>query len=67
MALHFYTEEPQSRMVRINGKNLREGDSVGGGVTLEEITPDGVALGFQGYHFLAKGWTSGRFRISGRY
>jgi hypothetical protein len=47
-------------MVRINGRNLREGDAVGGGVTVDEITPEGVIFKLQGYRFEVPGLTVGR-------
>jgi general secretion pathway protein B len=51
IALHFFTEEPASRMVRINGRNLREGQQLTPSLTLQEITPAGVVLNFRGQLF----------------
>lgn len=53
ISLHFYTEAPASRMVRINGRNLREGDDLVAGFALEKITPSGVVLAWKGHRFRA--------------
>ncbi len=52
ISAHYYTEEPQSRFTRINEFNLREGQSLTGGVRLEHITPEGVVLSYEGYRFV---------------
>jgi general secretion pathway protein B len=51
ISAHYYTVERQSRFTKINEQTLREGQVFAPGVKLEEITPDGVVLGFQGYRF----------------
>ena len=51
ISVHFYSGRPASRMVRINGRILREGDALGGGLTLEEITPEGMIFRSRGYRF----------------
>lgn len=43
-SFHVYSENPQSRTIIINNQRLREGDEVGSGVRLEQITEDGVIL-----------------------
>jgi general secretion pathway protein B len=53
ITLHFFTDAPHSRMVRINGRNLREGQQVNPNLTLQEITPEGVVLNFRGQLFSA--------------
>jgi general secretion pathway protein B len=53
ITLHFFTDAPNSRMVRINGRNLREGQQVNPNLTLQEITPEGVVLDFRGQLFSA--------------
>jgi len=49
---HLYDDDPRSRMVIINGKVRREKQTIGAGLVLQEITPDGVLLHYQGsvYH-----------------
>jgi general secretion pathway protein B len=51
ITLHFFTDQPASRMVRINGRNLREGQQVSPSLTLQRITPEGVVLNFRGQLF----------------
>ncbi len=51
MALHFYSSDAAARMVRINGRNLREGDWLTEGVQLAEITPQGIVFASRGYRF----------------
>jgi len=49
---HIYDENPSGRMVIINGAVYREKQAIPGGLTLEEITPDGVILSYhqQAFH-----------------
>jgi hypothetical protein len=35
----------------INGDMAQEGEALGGGLSVEEITRDGVILGYKGYRF----------------
>lgn len=51
IALHYYAQEPASRMVRIDGRNLREGRWLDQDLQLVEIMPDGVVLRASGYDF----------------
>lgn len=53
ISLHFYSSNPTLSMVRINGRNLREGDRVAPGLRLEQITPTGVVLDHEGTRFRA--------------
>lgn len=53
ISLHFFTSAPSARMVRINGRNLREGQLVNPHLTLQEITAEGVVLEFKGHVFTA--------------
>ena len=46
VTVHIYSARPSSRLVRMNGRNLEEGDLVDGQVRLEEITQDGLILSF---------------------
>ncbi len=48
---HAYSPEPASRVVRINEQILQEGQSLAPGVKVEEITPGGIVLSYQGHRF----------------
>ena len=49
ISLHGYASKAGDRLVMINDKFLHQGDSIAAGLRLEEITPDGVILGYKGY------------------
>jgi general secretion pathway protein B len=49
MSIYMYSEDPDSRMVRINGQTLREGQYISEGLKVEEIKPDGVILNYKNY------------------
>jgi general secretion pathway protein B len=49
MSIFMYSEDPASRMVRINGQTLREGQYISEGLKVEEIRPDGVILNYKNY------------------
>jgi len=51
LQLHFYTPEPERRLVRLNGRNLHEGETDGAGLLIDEITPEGVRLECRGVRF----------------
>lgn len=51
ISAHFFAEKPASRLASINGRIVHEGDSLNG-LDVQEITPDGVVLGFASYRFL---------------
>jgi len=51
ISAHIYSDKPASRMVIINDKTLREGETVARGLTIEEITRDGVIFRFQARRF----------------
>jgi general secretion pathway protein B len=51
ISFHFYSASPRERRVMIDDAMLRQGDSVAPGLRLEQITPDGVILGYKGYRF----------------
>lgn len=53
--LHVYDADPAKRFVFINMRKLREGDSLPEGVRVEEITPTGARLAFQGSQFVLQG------------
>ncbi|OHE55619.1 MAG: hypothetical protein A2Z47_07440 [Thermodesulfovibrio sp. RBG_19FT_COMBO_42_12] len=46
-----YSNDPASRMVKINSQLMREGEYLTAGLKLEEITPDGVIFSYQNYRF----------------
>ncbi len=48
---HIYDDRPARRMVIVNGNIRREKQPIGNGLRLEEITPDGVILSYQGNVF----------------
>lgn len=47
--VHAYSREPKERLVGINDRILHEGEDVAPGLRLEEITPEGMILHYQGY------------------
>lgn len=51
VTVHAYSGTPADRLVGINNRMLREGDSVAPGLKLEQITPEGMVLGYKGYSF----------------
>ena len=51
ISVHAYSGNPRDRMVGINNRMLREGDNVAPGLKLEQITPEGIILGYKGYNF----------------
>jgi general secretion pathway protein B len=46
-----YSNDPASRMIKINGQTMREGQVLTEGPKLEEIIPDGVILNYHNYRF----------------
>lgn len=51
ISVHAYSANPGNRLVGINNRMLREGEYVVPGLKLEQITPDGMIFGYQGYSF----------------
>ena len=51
LTVHIYDAEPAKRVGVSDGRKLRQGDSSRGGILVEEILPDGVALSFEGHPF----------------
>ena len=49
--LHAFSNNPAERLVSINSIRLREGGSLAPGLTLEQITPDGMIFSYKGYRF----------------
>ncbi|WP_261840877.1 general secretion pathway protein GspB [Aliamphritea ceti] len=50
-SVHIYSENTASRMVKINGRSYREGQTVSQYLTLNEITRDGVIMTFKDERF----------------
>jgi len=48
---HVYSSTVSRRSVMINGKKMRQGDAMSGGLVLKEITPFGAEFEYQGYVF----------------
>lgn len=51
ISVHAYSGKAADRLVDINGHLLHEGESVAPGLTLDQITPDGMILSYKGYTF----------------
>ena len=51
VAVHAYSSTPGDRLVSINGRMLREGDTLAPDLRLAEITPDGMIFTYRGYRF----------------
>jgi general secretion pathway protein B len=51
ISFHAYSGNPRDRLVGIDNRMLREGDDVAPGLKLEQITPEGMILGYKGYSF----------------
>jgi general secretion pathway protein B len=51
ISFHAYSSKPKERRVMINGAMAKQGELLAPGLSLEQITPDGVVLGYKGYRF----------------
>ena len=51
ISVSLYSDDPDSRMAKINGLMMREGEYLTAGLKLEEIIPDGVIFSYQSYRF----------------
>lgn len=51
VSVHYYTPNPESRMVRINNRILREGGSLPGGIKITGIEKTGIICEIQGVRF----------------
>ena len=49
ISAHVYSGKPAERMIIIDGRAVREGDSLPSGVLVEQITPTGISVSYQGY------------------
>lgn len=54
ISAHFYSSTPASRLASVNGRVLREGQNLAPGLTLREITRDGLIFTFETYTFLVE-------------
>jgi general secretion pathway protein B len=61
ISVHAYSSNPPDRIVGINNQILREGGNVPPGLTLDEITPDGIVFSYKGYRF-RRGLSAGESR-----
>ena len=50
--LHVYAARPEERFAMINMKKVHEGDLLPEGVRVENITPEGAVLSYNGSRFL---------------
>jgi general secretion pathway protein B len=55
ISVFVYSDDPSSRVVKINGQTVREGQELNDGLKVEKIVPEGVILNYEDYRF--------RFRI----
>jgi general secretion pathway protein B len=53
-SVFIYSDDPNSRIVSINGKALKEGQNLTEDIKLLKIVPDGVILSYQNYRFHVK-------------
>ena len=49
ISAHVYSGKPAERMIIVDGRAVREGDSLPSGVLVEQITPTGISVSYQGY------------------
>jgi len=52
LSVFLYSDDAASRLVRINGQMMKEGQYLSPGIKLEEIVPGGVIFSYQRYRFL---------------
>jgi general secretion pathway protein B len=51
---HVYADDPEKRLIMINNRIVREGDQVSNGLSLQQITRDGVIIRYEVYVFQVK-------------
>jgi len=51
ISVSVYSDDPASRMVKVDGQMLQEGQYLAEGIKLEEIATDGVMFSYQNYRF----------------
>lgn len=52
LSLHVYDADPAKRFVFVNGQRGTDGDSLAGGLRIEQIVPEGAVLSWNGNRFL---------------
>ncbi|KPK44659.1 MAG: hypothetical protein AMK74_04775 [Nitrospira bacterium SM23_35] len=50
-SVFLYSDDPASRIVRVNGLTMKEGQYVSDGLKLEQIIPDGAIFSYMNYRF----------------
>ncbi len=51
ISVFVYSDDPASRVVKINGQTVREGQELADGLEVEKIVPDGVIFNYEDYRF----------------
>lgn len=51
ISVFVYSDDPSSRVVKINGHTVREGQELTDGLKVDEIVPDGVIFYYEDYRF----------------
>ena len=51
ISVFVYSDDPSSRIVKINGKTVREGQELAEGLSVEKIVPEGVIFHYGDYRF----------------
>jgi general secretion pathway protein B len=51
ISVFVYSDDPSSRVVKINGQTVREGQELTDGLMVEKIVPDGVIFNYEDYRF----------------
>ena len=51
ITVSIYSDNPAARLIKVNGEMLREGESLGAGLKLEEILQNGAIMSYQNYRF----------------
>jgi general secretion pathway protein B len=51
ISVFVYSDDPSSRVVKINGHTVREGQELTDGLKLEKIVPEGVIFKYEEYKF----------------
>jgi general secretion pathway protein B len=51
ISVFVYSDDPSSRVVKINGQTVREGQELTDGLKVEKIVPEGVIFNYEDYKF----------------
>jgi general secretion pathway protein B len=51
ISVFVYSDDPSSRIVKINGQTMREGQELTDGLKVEKIVPEGVIFHYEDYRF----------------